>query len=444
MESRRRHRVGLRGSRRARRGIRILVIPTLAGAVALLAGGCSSASQLDVRIDVDHRVALLDAPVAISVSGLDPGQRVTLNASAASCAGDTWRSTATFTADSTGRVDLASDAPDAGSYVGEHAMGLLWSMLPTVSPPQDEIMCVPATGLSVHVTAEVQGQTRASVTLTRLATAADVHEQALRPATTGFYGEYFAPPSGGSLRPSVLIFGGSEGGLATATEGGLLASHGFPTLALAYFGEPGLPQTLQNIPLEYFVTALRWLAKQPGVDAHHVVVDGISRGSEAALLLGADFPQLVHAVIALVPNDVALCGIVPVASGRSPCAGPAWTLGGVPIPYTTEFGTPYPKDQPDAVIQVEHIDGPVLLNCGSADLVWPSCAFASAMQQRLDVKSFLFPHELFTYPDAGHGIGDSVPFDPTVVALDGGTAAADELAREDFWPRQLAFLAALQ
>jgi dienelactone hydrolase len=444
MVSRRRHRVGLLDSRKTRPGIRILLIPTLAAGLSLFATGCANASQLNVRIHVDHRVALLDAPVAISVSGLGPGQRLTLNASTVGCTGDTWRSSATFTADSAGRVDLASDAPDAGSYVGNQAMGLLWSMLPPVPPPQDESLCVPATGLSVNVTAEVQGQTRASITLTRLATASDVREQALRPSTTGFYGEYFAPPPGGSTRPSVLIFGGSEGGLATATEAGLLASHGYPTLALAYFGEPGLPQTLQNIPLEYFVTALRWLAKQPGVDANHLVVDGISRGSEAALLLGADLPQLVHAVIALVPDDVALCGIVPVTSGRSPCAGPAWTLDGVPIPYTTQFGTPYPKDQPDAVIQVERIDGPVLLNCGSDDLVWPSCSFAAAIQQRLDAKSFVFPHELFTYPDAGHGVGDSVPFDPTVVAFDGGTAAADELAREDFWLRQLAFLAALQ
>jgi len=281
------------------------------------------------------------------------------------------------------------------------------------------------------------------VTLTRLAAAAGVREQELRPTTSGFYGDFFAPPPGSPTRPGVVIFGGSEGGLSTTTEAGLLASHGYPTLALAYFGEPGLPQTPQNIPLEYFVTALRWLARQPGVDAHALVVDGISRGSEAALLLGADFPQLVHAVIALVPGDVALCGIAPVAGRRSPCAGPAWTLGGRPVPYTNDFGTPYPSDHPDAVIQVEHINGPILLDCGGIDMVWPSCSFAGAIQQRLAGFDFRFAHELFTYPEAGHGVGFSVPYDPTFVVADGGPSAADELAREDVWPRQLAFLAAL-
>jgi hypothetical protein len=29
---------------------------------------------------------------------------------------------------------------------------------------------------------------------------------------------------------------------------------------LAYFGEPGIPATEQDIPLEYFAKALRWLA----------------------------------------------------------------------------------------------------------------------------------------------------------------------------------------
>jgi len=43
---------------------------------------------------------------------------------------------------------------------------------------------------------------------------------------------------------------------------------------LAYFAEPGLPDTEQNIPLEYFVKALTWLAAQRGVDPHHLVVIG--------------------------------------------------------------------------------------------------------------------------------------------------------------------------
>ena len=67
-----------------------------------------------------------------------------------------------------------------------------------------------------------------------------------------------------SPRPAVLVLGGSEGGLSRNPTAELLASHGYDTLQLAYFGERGLPAELERIPLEYFVRALHWLAARPG------------------------------------------------------------------------------------------------------------------------------------------------------------------------------------
>src|SRR5690348_7201065 len=72
--------------------------------------------------------------------------------------------------------------------------------------------------------------------------------------------------------------------------------------ALAYFRAPGLRQTMTDIPLEYFRHALIWLARQPEVDAKHIVIDGGSRGTQAALLLAVHFPGLVHGVIAISPS----------------------------------------------------------------------------------------------------------------------------------------------
>src|ERR671936_1469150 len=81
-----------------------------------------------------------------------------------------------------------------------------------------------------------------------------------------------------------------------------LAGHGYPVLQLAYFREPGLPQSLTRIPLEYFERALGWLSRQPEVDPRRIVTWGWSRGGEASLLVAATFPELVHAAVAYVPS----------------------------------------------------------------------------------------------------------------------------------------------
>jgi hypothetical protein len=52
----------------------------------------------------------------------------------------------------------------------------------------------------------------------------------------------FARPAGDGPFPGVVCFGGSSGGLAAAAAWApVLASHGFATLAIAYFGVPGTP-----------------------------------------------------------------------------------------------------------------------------------------------------------------------------------------------------------
>jgi pimeloyl-ACP methyl ester carboxylesterase len=63
------------------------------------------------------------------------------------------------------------------------------------------------------------------------------------------------------------------------------------------------------------------LALQPGVDPARLVVAGLSRGSEAAQLLGVHYPKLVHAVVALVPSNQIFCDIAQNTTG---CAGPAF------------------------------------------------------------------------------------------------------------------------
>lgn len=226
-----------------------------------------------------------------------------------------------------------------------------------------------ATGSFVAGVAAAAGAP-ASASSTRRALAPGVAARTETLANEGFIGQLWAPASGHFRQPAILEFGGSEGGLDGQLVGAALADAGYPTLDIAYFGEPGLPRTLSDIPLEYFARALRWLRSQPGVDGSKVFVLSGSRGSEAALLLGVHYPALVSGVIASSPSDVAICAY-------PGCTGPAWTLNGRPLPYTKEFDTPEPTDNPAAVIPVQEIRGPVFLDCGGADKVWTSCPYAS-------------------------------------------------------------------
>jgi dienelactone hydrolase len=418
----------------------------LAGLLAVLLlttiGGCAGHTA---RISVDEPTAPFDGPLHVRVSGVRPGQPVTVQGSAADHQGRAWHSTATFTAARDGTVDLTSATPASGSYTVASATGLLWSMAPAGTT---EFTFVPASTFTVTLTLVVDGRSVATTRLQRQVEATGVRSRMLDLARDGAYGELFEPADTTAPRPAVLLFGGSEGGLTVTDEAAALASHGYPTLALAYFGEPGLPATLTGIPLEYFATALRWLARQPGVDPARLAVAGVSRGSEAALLLGVAYPTLVHAVVGLVPSST-------VFSALPDTSLPAWTRGGVAVPFTRAFpGYQTPaSDHPSAVIPVEKIHGPVLLLCGQQDALWPSCQFVDDMTHRLAANGFGYPVVALAEPGAGHLVGDPLPNLPrssTYVTSPrygrlyiGGTQAADALGRLDAWPKLLAFLAGL-
>ena len=413
----------------SRSRLRCLVV----GAFVLTFASCGTPSA-EVAIHIDQATALLDTPLSIVVSGLQAGERVTVKARTTDSASRIWEAQATFEADSNGSIDLGRSAPMSGSYKGAVPMGLFSSLHSADVNPANFQFIPGATGYVVTLTAQVGRAILASAEVKRLRTAAGVATRDMRPSDAGFYGRYFSPGYAPTLKPGLLLFGGSSGGLTRDVEAGLLASHGYPTLELAYFSEPGLPPSLSRIPLEYFVRALEWLRAQPGVDASHLVVDGVSRGCEAALLLGVDYPNLVGAVIALDPSSVALCAY-------PTCDGAAWTLGGKNIPYTSMFDEPYPTDEPSAVIPVERIHGPILLDCGAEDKVWVSCDFATAILNRLGAARYPYEDQVLRYSDAGHGIGFPVPFVPDYSVELGGSELGQAADRVDQWPRMLGFLA---
>jgi dienelactone hydrolase len=411
-------------------------VPAICLVVALcsLLTTCSTGTGArNVVIHLSPPDSLEDQPVTITVSGLQAGQTASLGLSSTDAKGFRWASSATFRTDPNGVIDTGTAQPISGSYAEASATGLIWSMTPNRQDPYGAHFWS-GTAMSFGLSVSTQGSVVARTRFTRRFSSTNFTSESLTLDATGFVAQFYAPS--GPPRPvhkAVLYFGGSNGGLPSPLIPGLLAAHGYAVLALAYFKEPGLPQTLSRIPLEYFAKALQWLDHQRAVDPQRTIVWGVSRGSEAALLLGVNYAALVHGVVALVPSDVALCAY-------PGCAGAAWTLAGTPIPFTSEFDNPAPTDEPNAVIPVERIAGPVLLDCAGQDEVWSSCPYADAIVSRLDHAGGQFSHVLYRYPDAGHGIGEALPYEPFATPSADPHYSADQLARSDLWPRILAYL----
>jgi pimeloyl-ACP methyl ester carboxylesterase len=383
-----------------------------------------------VRLRVGGDGKLVDAPLGLRVEGLAPNARAIVRVDARDAKGTRWRSQATFVADAHGLVDAAKQRPIAGTYRGIQPDGLLWSMRPLAGPRDNVAFWIPRRKLFLSISVSAAGRELASRTVTRLTNGPRVAIRTLRLATTGIYGRYFAPePRSEKRRPAVLLIGGSEGGVGLEPTASLLASHGYPSLSVAYFGEPGLPRGLAEIPLEYFANALHWLGRQTGVDGKRLIVVGGSRGSEAALLTAAHFSGLVAGVVALSPSNVSV--------GSYPgCKDAAWTLGDRPVPYQCSYGPI--ENTTGAAIPVGKIEAPLLLVCGGADSVWPSCPMAHAIERKRSGRGDV----LLDFPNAGHGVG----FVPNIPIwfdhLAGATPQANPIAWERFWSRLLRFVAA--
>ncbi|SEI93528.1 Acyl-CoA thioester hydrolase/BAAT N-terminal region [Deinococcus reticulitermitis] len=375
--------------------------------------------------------ALVTAPFQVRADGLRPRTRVTLVAQTQDRSGEVWSSRAEFLTSESGTVDVERQAPVAGSYSGVDPGGLLWSLQPRADL-FPAFFQWPDGGYDVTVQLVVDGEIRGEARTRRLARRPDLQATPVRDG--GLYGTLFRPATG-ELRGACLRLGGSEGGLYDE-EGALLASEGFLVFSLAYFGVPGsgLPEQLINIPLEYFGRALTLLQQQPEVGGRRVGVTGASKGAEAALLIGATYPQQVGAVAAIASGGLVFEGIdrtrtFPAGQPRS-----SWSVGGVPLPYLRYhtdwnelFSGPGPYSMTPAhrlaaerasadelaaaTIPVERIAGPLLLVSGGDDQVWHAHELSLVAQRRRERAGL--PVEHLSHPRAGHSL--SLPGFPTYV-----------------------------
>jgi dienelactone hydrolase len=411
---------------------------------------------------------LMDDRLSILISGLPPNRLATVRAKSKAQDQLWWRSAAVFDSGKDGAVDLGLQAPVFGTYKGVDGMGLFWSMQPDAGPKTGDHAVFTITDWFKPIETEIEAadadRVLCSVTIERRFAGQTVQCAVID--DHGIHG-LLCHPNDGRRHPAVMVLGGSDGGLGEPDNAMLLASRGFTTTALAYFGMAGLPPTLQNIPVEYFGSAVEWMRGRPEVDPDFVALLGVSRGAEAALLVGATYPE-VKAVVARSPSHVLWEGV----TARHLPGGPAWTRGGKPLPYIpnrvpawflaryawdTLIGEPVRQtplftydlqafgDTSRAEIPVENIRGPVLLLSGRDDQIWPSSFMATRVMERLRRHQHPYADEHLSYD----GVGHPIPFEyvPTAGSRRGsklavgGTPEGTALAQADSWPKILRFLA---
>ena len=414
-------------------------------------------------------VALYGEPFSWKVTGLRPDEMVTVKAVSTDAKKIRWESAAVFAADVSGAVDLARQAPVSGDYAEADIFGLLWSMKPANSDPKKPIVYRDnsTAGLTVDLTAENSAGEKSTTRFRSVYQKPDSALVRVPLDKDGLSGFLYYPAQGGPF-PGVIILGGSEGGLFEP-RARALAANGFAALTLAYFGYPGLPDELVDIPLEYFDGAIAWMKSQSLVKAGGVALLGGSKGGEVALLAASRNPD-VRVVVALTPAAHSWEGQTmrffspdyrPVAS---------WSLGGKSFPYvpykvTKEMKETYMKGElasfvpfyrdglseadaetvGKAAIPVEKIQGPILLVSGTDDQCWPAGESCAAIMARL--KQAKFPYEVKHLSIEKGGHGSCLPFFVTAnhgLLIDGdpsgGSPQADASGGYRSWAETLAFL----
>jgi dienelactone hydrolase len=413
-------------------------------------------------IDVQPRDGMMDGPIYVKVNGLKPRQPVVVRATAKDADGRLWQSYAGFYADERGQVNLSTRPPANGTYAGIDPAGLISSMnLPGADYDRARFTYRRAEPLTFNFSVEVAGQPA------QPAPSAAVVRRFMPPGGKvtdvregGLVGTLFEPPGGGPS-PGVIVLGGSEGGLNSEDVAALLSSHGYAALALAYFGAEGLPNSLEEIPLEYFKRAIDLMLSRPSAGRGGLALLGTSKGAEAALLVGSRYGE-VRAVVGYVPSGVVwscLCGSAGKSSWSFEGKSVAFIPPGTDPTYRPPQGFPvrpavnyaYRLRNTEAVrraaIPVERIRGPVLLISGGDDRLWPSSVLAESAMRRLKRHKRPFADRHLSYKSAGHLIGKApLPAGATVIAggrlATGGTPEANARAQADSWPQVLAFLKA--
>jgi pimeloyl-ACP methyl ester carboxylesterase len=213
----------------------------------------------------------------------------------------------------------------------------------------------------------------------------------------------------GENQPLIIGFGGAEGGNAWVRRSlkpqrDRFLADDYAVLAVAYFGEEGIPKDIDRISLEGVHEAIVAAASHPKVNRECIALIGGSKGAELALLLASRYPD-IKAVVAVVPGNAVFAAHT-VAMNTSSFSSHGEPVPFVPVPWSAvpallkrDLRGAWERMLEDeeavarAAIPVEKINGPILLLSATQDEFWPSSEMSESMVERLRKHDFPYRYD---------------------------------------------------
>jgi hypothetical protein len=393
----------------------------------------ADSSEADgVRLVVDDATPV-DEPVPVRLEGLSPGDEVELSVTLVDAMNRRFTSAATL-ASLGDTVDTGTDVPATGSWTGADPAGAVWSAVWAEDGTPD--LFLPSWGPGPVLVEAAVGSRRLTRTVQRSGLGVGVRLQEIDEPADGLVARAFLPgasaDASGPAGTVAVIVGGSEGGLDSMSPmAAALASRGIPSIVVALFGAPGLPDALVEVPLEPIRAGADWLTAHAGGGSADLAIVGLSRGAEAVLSAAAGIDALQPSVVVgLSPGSVVWEALDAdgMGTGRS-----SWTVAGQPLPFapiddvaiTRDLLHQAPRravhrDLPqlmhlraayegglrgaaatDAAVPSERIAGRLVLHAGGADALWPSDVMAAALVERRRAAG-IDGDTVVVHPGAGH------------------------------------------
>ena len=239
----------------------------------------------------------------------------------------------------------------------------------------------------------------------------------------GFVG-HLAEPDGGSDKAVIVIMGGEQSLLPGIKFAERFADYGITGLAVSLFGAEGLPEGVDQIPLDMFIPAVDYLKRIKKIE--HISVYGQSMGSIFAVLV-AQYIGGIENLIMVSPTHVPFEGTrdKKSMSGRSVATFQGKDIPFVPVDFSSIKASRYYK-HPDADYRVmgmwiayhnayqnkaaekaawlhlEKTNARILLIAGAEDEAWPAEYSVKALKKYLDEQAYEKEVKVILYPHGSH------------------------------------------